>query len=239
MMRNLPSFVLAAAALAAPAAAQAQQQVLQTQSTVSPVLEVERLAPQLVQFTGSDVNFQNLVNGLSFGVPVTLTTAVAPGVNQVVTFTPSGTMTPLQIAQLLVTAQQAAIANGIATPTAEQLGVLLNGGALPTATGTTQVNGLIAGGTTPGSVATQTTPAATQMSPAAALQSTRPFSISNSPLPRGVADSPAGPTTSAPLATTVPPATGTIGTIAPSPAAGATTGAVGNGAAAPLLGAGR
>lgn len=221
MTRSLFSF-LVAAALAAPAV-QAQQQVFQTQSSVSPVLEVERLAPQLVQFAGSDVNFENLVNGLSFGVPVTLTSAVSPGVNQLVTFTPSGTMTPLQIAQLLETARQTAIANGIATPTAEQLGVILNGGALPTAAGTAQINGLIAGGTVGNSLTTQTNAAAGQMSPAAMLQSTRPFATSNSPLPRGVADSPVGPTPSAPLATAVPPATETPpAAIARSPAAEAT-----------------
>ena len=216
MTRSLFSFLLAAT-LAAPAV-QAQQEVFQTQSSVSPVLEVERLAPQLVQFAGSDVNFQNLVNGLSFGVPVTLTSAVAPGVNQLVTFTPSGTLTPLQIAQLLETARQAAIANGIATPTAEQLGVILNGGALPTAAGTTQIGGLIAGSTAANSLTTQT-----QMSPAAVLQSTRPFATSNSPLPRGVADSPVGPPASAPLAATLPPASETPpAAIARSPAAGAT-----------------
>ena len=188
-MRSLARLLLIGLA-AAGNAAHAQQQVLQTQNTVAPALEVQRLAPQLVQFAGSDVNFQNLVNGLSFGVPVTLTTAIAPGVTQVVSFTPSGTMTPLAIAQMLENARQLAIGNGIATPTAQQLGVILNGGALPTAVGTTPVNGLIGGSAAPTSVTTQA-------SPAAMLQSQRSFNTSDSPLPRGVSDTPVGVATSA------------------------------------------
>jgi hypothetical protein len=219
-MKRTLRLLLAAAALAA-GAAHAQQQVLQTQNVVSPVLDVQRLAPQLVQFAGGDVNFQNLVNGLAFGVPVTLTTAIAPGVTQVVSFTPVGTMTALQIAQLLEGARQTAIGNGIAAPTAQQLGVILNGGALPTAVGTTPMNGLIGG-------ATGVTTAATQTSPAAALQSTPRFSTSDSPLPRGVSDTPLGPATS-----TTPSTAGTTtrsATVTPSPrvmpgtsASGATT----------------
>lgn len=180
MIRTARMFLFAAALAAG--GAHAQQQVVQTQNVVSPTLEVQRLAPQLVQFAGGDVNFQNLVNGLAFGVPVTLTTPIAPGVTQVVTFTPSGTMTPLQIAQTLESARQVAIGNGIAAPTAQQLAVILNGGALPTAVGTTPVSGLV-GGTAPGtSVATQTT------TPAAALQGGRSFSLSDSPFPRGISD---------------------------------------------------
>jgi hypothetical protein len=188
-MRSIVHLLLAAVALSG-GAAHAQQQVLQTQNSVSPALEVQRLAPQLVQFAGGDVNFQNLVNGLAFGVPVTLTTAIAPGVTQVVSFTPAGAMTPLAIAQTLENARQAAIGNGIATPTAQQLGVILNGGALPTAVGTTAVNGLIGGNAV-------TTSTATQPSPAAMLQTQRSFNTSDSPLPRGASDTPLVPPTSA------------------------------------------
>lgn len=187
-MRSILRPFLVAAALAG-GVAHAQQEVVQTQNAASPVLEVQRLAPQLVQFAGGDLNFQNLVNGLAFGVPVTLTTAIAPGVTQVVSFTPSGTMVPLAIAQMLESARQVAIGNGIATPTAQQLGVILNGGALPTALGTTPVSGLIGGNAAAPSVTTQT-------SAAAMLQSQRSFSTSDSPVPRGVSDSPLVPPTS-------------------------------------------
>ena len=163
-------------------AAQAQTQVIQTTAGVSPVLEVQRLAPQLVQFAGGELNFQNLVNGLAFGLPVTLTTALAPGVTQIVSFAPVGTMSASQIAQTLENARQLAIANGIAAPSAQQLGVILNGGALPTATGTTTVNGLVGG--------TSGTSVSTQLAPAAALQSGRSFNVRDSPFGRGVSDSP-------------------------------------------------
>src|SRR5436853_2237230 len=116
------------AALALSAAAGAQSTLVQLGS--QPAVEVQRLAPQLVAFAGGDVNFNNLVNGLALGLPITLTTATAPGVTQVVSFTPSGAMSVTQIAQLLESARQSLIARGIATPTAEQLGTVLTGGTL-------------------------------------------------------------------------------------------------------------
>src|SRR3954463_3185742 len=155
MKRIVP--ILAAALLAAAA----QAQTVFVQSGTQPALEVQRLAPQLVAFAGSDVNFQNLVNGLALGVPVTLTTTMAPGQTQVVTFTPTGTMTPVQIAQVLENARQSLIARGIATPSAQQLATALVGGAMPTALGATPVTGL---------VQSSTVGTTTQMSPAAALQ---------------------------------------------------------------------
>ncbi|HEX7053127.1 MAG TPA: hypothetical protein VF211_04235 [Burkholderiales bacterium] len=167
----------------------AHAQVFQgTQVGVPPAAEVQRLAPQLVPFAGGEVNFQNLVNGLALGLPVTLTTPLPGGLLEVVSFTPAGTLTPLQIAQTLENARQVAIANGIAAPTAQQLGVILNGGSLPTALGTTPVNGLIAGsGPLNASVAGATA------SPAQVLQQTPRFSRSDSPLPRGIADTPIRP----------------------------------------------
>lgn len=205
------------ALLLGSAAAQAQTQVIQTQGGVSPVLEVQRLAPQLVQFAGGDVNFQNLVNGLAFGLPVTLSTAIAPGVTQIASFTPVGTMSASQIAQTLENARQLAIGNGIAAPTAQQLGVILNGGALPTATGSTALNGLIAGTTNGTSISTQ-------MAPAAALQAGRSFNVSDSPFGRGISDSPTATpstrvTTATPTTSTTPAAR-----IVPSPAASGGTG---------------
>ncbi|HET7197762.1 MAG TPA: hypothetical protein VFI86_03790, partial [Burkholderiales bacterium] len=193
MIRRL-RLCLFAAALAAGAA---HAQLLQTQIGVSPALEVQRLAPQLVPFAGSEVNFENLVNGLALGLPVTLTTPLAAGQTQLVSFTPVGTMSPQQIAQTLESARQVAIANGIAAPTAQQLGVILNGGALSTAAGTATVNGLM-GGAAPLSTTVAGTP-----SVATQLQSTPRFARSDSPLPRGVADS----TLTAPLSTSPAPAT--------------------------------
>lgn len=193
MTRHLRLLVLAAAL----GVGSAHAQLLQTQVAVPPALEVQRLAPQLVAFAGGDVNFQNLVNGLALGLPVTLTTPLAAGVTQIVSFQPVGTLTPLQIAQTLEGARQQAIANGIAAPTAQQLGVILNGGALPTALGTTNVNGLIGGS------AGVNTSLATSAAPAVQLQQTPRFTRSDSPLPRGISDSPLTPPLSAtPLATT-------------------------------------
>jgi len=196
-----------------------QAQTVFVQSGAQPALDVQRLAPQLVAFAGGDVNFQNLVNGLALGVPVTLTTTIAPGQTQVVTFTPSGTMTPLQIAQVLENARQSLIARGVATPTAQQLATALVGGALPTALGATQVTGLVQSSTTVGTT--------TQMSPAAALQQNTMApnaaagagargNMSDSALPRGVSDTPPLPV---PGVTTGPGttagATGTTSTTAP------------------------
>ena len=147
-MRTL--LLVAALALSTNAFPQALKvQTLPAQTQVSPALEVQRLAPQLVAFAGGDANFQNLVNGLAAGTLVTLSTALPTGGTQAVTFTPSGSMTALQIAQTLETVRQSLIARGIATPTAQQLATALVGGALPTALGTTQVNGVVAATTPP------------------------------------------------------------------------------------------
>src|SRR5438105_1216116 len=181
-------------ALALPAAAAAQS--MQVQLGSQPALEVQRLAPQLVAFAGGDVNFNNLVNGLALGLPVTLTTATAPGVTQVVSFTPSGTMSVTQIAQLLEGARQSLIARGVATPTAEQLGAVLAGGTLTTALGATPLTGLV--GTSAG-LATST---AGNASPAAALQNANSAAaaggstlrnMSDSRFPRGISDTPPTP----------------------------------------------
>jgi hypothetical protein len=220
---------LFAIALAIPAT-HAQERT----STVSPALEVQRLAPQLVAFAGGDGNFANLVNGLALGVPVTLTTPPgAAGGAQSVTFTPVGTMTSLQIAQLLESARQSLIARGVATPTAQQLGATLAGGPLVTATGTTAVNGLVSTTTTPAAAAAGATAPAGQ-SPAVAIQNatsaaggttTGARNTSDSPFPRGISDTPPLPVpgVSAPVQGTA--TTGTEARIAaPIPAPAATGG---------------
>src|SRR5258708_11141415 len=150
---------ITAAALAMSAGAYAQ--TVQVQAS-SPVLDVQRLAPQLLAFAGGDVNFANLVNGLALGLPITLTTPVGPGVMQIVNFTPRGTIAALQIAQTLETARQALISRGISTPCAQQVGATLIGGLLPTALGTGQVTGLVgANGTLGPSLATEPRAAST------------------------------------------------------------------------------
>jgi hypothetical protein len=177
--------LLIAAALVSLAAvhATAQAQNVTLQAGVPPALEVQRLAPQLVLFAGGEVNFANLVNGLAFGVPVTLTTPLQTGLTEVVSFTPAGTMTPLAIAQTLESARQSLISRGIAIPTAQQLGIALAGGTIATATGTTQVQPLI---TTAATVST-----ATPSTSASLLQSGTLRNTSDSPLPRGISDTPA------------------------------------------------
>jgi len=185
-------------ALALPAA-HAQVQT----TPVSPAVEVQRLAPQLLAFAGSDVNFANLVNGLALGVPVTLTTPLSTGGMQVFTFTPSGTLTSTQIAQVLETARQSLIARGIATPTAQQLGATLAGGTVATAIGPSPANALVNTSTT-----TTAASAPTGQSPATAIQNATSATVnaaagssstsatptvrntSDSPLPRGIADTP-------------------------------------------------
>lgn len=202
-MPRLFRSLLAGAALLA-GVAHAQQQVLQTQNTVSPALEVERLAPQLVSFAGGEVNFQNLVNGLAFGLPVTLSTPLSTGVTQLATFTPSGTLSALQIAQMLENARQVAIGNGIATPSAEQLAAILNGGTLSTAAGASNVNGLMGNGSVATSLVQPNASAAQQPSPAAILQSLPRFQTSRDPTPGNLSDSPTLPGGTASVASPAP-----------------------------------
>ena len=206
-MRKSMRFV-AAALLLAPALAAAQTTT--TIIGVPPSLQVQRLGPQLVTFVGGQTNFDNLVNGLSLGTAVTLITALPNGQQQLVTFTPQGTLTPIQIAQTLETARQSLISRGVAAPTAQQVAITLTGGALPTQTGNVQVTGLLpsvdtaaaAGGTTPST--TLTTPnlngtlspsaiiqgqtgagGTTPPSPAQIIQNQRDGNISNTPSATG------------------------------------------------------
>jgi hypothetical protein len=113
------------------------------QTTVPATVSVQRIAPQLVAFAGSQINFQNLVTGLAQATPVQLFTVLPDGFTQVATFTPSSRLTPEQIAQVLESARQRLIGLGIATPTAEQLALTLTGGVVPTAFGGSQAAALI------------------------------------------------------------------------------------------------
>ena len=195
--------VLAIALVLLCGTAGAQTVLTQTQTGTLPSAQVQQLAPQLLAFAGGDANFQNLVNGLAFGVPVTLTTAVSPGVTQVVSFTPTGTLSAVQIAQLLETARQSLIAIGVASPSAQQIGITLVGGALPTASGATTTMPTLVGTAafpaTSGAGATAATTTPTQTSPAALLQqglASNGITVRNtsdSPFPRGVADTPQAP----------------------------------------------
>jgi hypothetical protein len=113
------------------------------QTVVPPTVTVQQLAPQLVTFAGSPLNFQSLVNGLAAGGPVQLVTVLPNGFSQVVTFTPTAAMAPGDIARVLEAARQQLISLGIATPTAEQIGFTLMGGIVPTALGGAPVNGVL------------------------------------------------------------------------------------------------
>ena len=139
----------------------------QTQ-TVPPALTVQRLAPQLVAFAGSDTNFQSLVNGLAAGTQVQLFSVLPSGFTQTVTFTPTAALAPAQIAQILEAARQQLIGLGIGNPTAEQIGFSLMGGLVPTALGGAQVAGFLSpqAGINPSAVNPNNPP-----SPAAQIQS--------------------------------------------------------------------
>ena len=138
MTRSLHSLIVAA--LLAPALAPAQT----TTGAVAPAsVQVVQLAPQLVAFAGGQVNFDSLVNGLALGQSVTMSSVLANGLTQVVSFTPAGTLTTTQIAQTLESARQNLISLGIAVPTSQQLAVVLTGGTLPTQTGAVAVNALL------------------------------------------------------------------------------------------------
>jgi len=131
-VRLLAAAVLAVAAQSATA-----------QTVVPPTVTVQQLAPQLVPFAGSPLNFQSLVNGLAAGGPVQLVTVLPNGFSQVVTFTPTAAMAPVDIARALETARQQLISLGLPTPTAEQIGFTLMGGIVPTALGGSQVTGVL------------------------------------------------------------------------------------------------
>jgi hypothetical protein len=122
MLRLL--FLLAALSLGGVALAQ-------TPAGSTAVRQVELLAPQLVAFAGSSANFESLVNGLTQGTPVTLTTVAADGTLQIVTFSTTRNLSPVEAARTLESARQSLISRGIAAPNAQQIAVALVGGAAP------------------------------------------------------------------------------------------------------------
>ena len=214
----MPARLLLAAALATACHA-----TLAQDSAVPPTVSVQRLAPQLVPFAGSEANFQSLVNGLATGTPVQLFTVLPNGFIQNVSFTPTAALTPTQVAQTLETARQQLIGLGIGAPTAEQLGFALMGGVVPTALGGTQVPGALnpqtpqtlpspaaqiqgqasagatAPATTPGvtnSVNVQTTPGTASATAGATGALPRP-STSDSAIPAGATSRSVAPLTSA------------------------------------------
>jgi hypothetical protein len=119
--------------LAFQAHAQIAPQADRPASAVPLPLQVQRIAPQLVAFAGSQANFDNLVNGLAAGSPVTLTTVDPSGATQTVTFTPAAgaVSSPVEIARSLEATRQQLISSGIATPNAQQLGTTLAGTDVP------------------------------------------------------------------------------------------------------------
>jgi hypothetical protein len=116
---------------------------LYAQTTVPPDVTVQRIAPQLVTFAGSQANFQNLVTGLAAGTQVQLVSVLPDGSAQVVSFTPGATVPAEQIAPTLEAARQRLIGLGIGAPTAEQLALSLTGGTIPTPLGGAPVNGML------------------------------------------------------------------------------------------------
>lgn len=133
--------------------------------------QVQLLAPQLVPFAGSSGNFDSLVNGLTQGIPVTLTTLSPDGLVQIVTFMPGATLTPLDAARQLEAARQNLIVRGVATPTAQQLAVALMGGSLTTTAGTAPLTGVLngTGGTSPIQVRNEFAPASALLAGSSAL----------------------------------------------------------------------
>lgn len=234
------------------------------QTTVPPAITVQRIAPQLVQFAGSQTNFQSLVVGLAQGTQVQLFSILPDGSTQITTFTPTSRLPTDQIAQVLERARQQLIGLGIANPTGEQLANALMGGTIPTALGGSTVAGVLAAPNPPAAAvqaqtsaaaaATGATTSATpvtappvnvQLVPGAttstAATSTAPLprvNTSDSPLPAGATSR--SPTPPAPVATTPPGTTTTApvtGTQAGREAApGATPAAAG--AQAPIRGGG-
>ena len=111
--------VMLAAALALPAAAWAQ-----------------------THFT--PVTTQTLINGLNSGRPVIISTPLASGYLQTVSFVaPSGPMPQAKAARMIAPAQKDLAARGTDQPTALQIAVTLLGGILSMPNGDVQVPGLL------------------------------------------------------------------------------------------------
>jgi hypothetical protein len=132
--RKLISLVFALAMILAPSAA--------TASVMSQ--ELLLIAPQLQSFAGSQANLESLANGLRSGSAVTLTSLAADGTQQTVRFTPAQALSAADAARVLEAARQRLIANGIAAPTAQEIGIALMGGTLAAPAGAVKLDGLLA-----------------------------------------------------------------------------------------------
>ena len=109
---------------------------------VAAALTVPAVAWAQVHFTA--VTTQTLMSGLNSGRPVVITTPLASGYLQTVSFVaPSGPMPQAKAAQMIQLAQKDLAKRGIEKPTALQIAVTLLGGTLPTPDGDVQVPGLL------------------------------------------------------------------------------------------------
>ncbi|HEU4353231.1 MAG TPA: hypothetical protein VFR66_15290 [Burkholderiales bacterium] len=175
---------------------------------------MQRLAPQLVAFAGSQSNFLNLVTGLAQGTPVQLVSVLPDGSAQIVGFTPAVALTPEQIAQTLETARQRLIGLGIGAPSAERIALSLTGGTVPTVLGGAQLPGLLNSPNTlnnpsPAVQVQAASPMSLQSSSAATQLPAAPrFNTSDSPLPAGATSRsptpPTGPTSASGTGSTPP-----------------------------------
>jgi hypothetical protein len=123
----------------------ASAQVSTTETVVPPGVQVERLAPQLLTFSGSPANFTSLVTGLAQGTQITLSSIAPDGFTELVTFTPAGTMSATVVAQTLEAARQQLISRGIGAPTPSQLAAVLAGGTLQISLGDVPVPAVLPG----------------------------------------------------------------------------------------------
>ncbi len=106
--------------------------------------EVLLLAPQLQAFAGSAANFESLAGGLRVGFPVMLSTLAADGTREIVEFMPAQPLSAAETVRVMEGARQALLAQGIAAPSAWDIGVALMGGTLATASGAVKMPGLVA-----------------------------------------------------------------------------------------------
>ena len=121
---------LAAAALALAA--------LPTLAAVAPD-ESRRLSSQYAGWAGGRSNAESLVNGLQNGTTVMLVTQGPNNTRSLAGFTPTGAMSPEEIAAALSTARRTLAQMGIRQPTADQIQSALIGGEVTLADGRTRI----------------------------------------------------------------------------------------------------
>jgi predicted RecB family endonuclease len=111
------------AVLAAAAAFQAGAQPMPL------VQQAEQAAPHLAALAGSEVNFRNLILGLTQGAQVAISTALPDGDVEVASFTPARPMSLSEALNALEQARLRLAAQNIVQPSAGQLGAALVGSA--------------------------------------------------------------------------------------------------------------